>query len=139
MKLWRRKTARALIFNPKTGLFLLTKGALPPFRFHLPGGGINKNESAEDAVKRELKEELNIQTKDISSLTFISKQDECTMLIPHTSNIFIIEINNVTLKLSWEICRVKWVSMTELKRCVYLDEPVLKGIEGLALIKTVAF
>ncbi len=50
-----------LILNDK-GELLLTKRAFDPEKgkFDLPGGFVNTGERAEDAVKRELKEELNI-------------------------------------------------------------------------------
>lgn len=131
MRFSRRKTARAVIFNPKTKLFLLAKGVLPPFRFHLPGGGIDKDESVEEAMRRELQEELNIQAKDISAVTFISKQDEYVMLIPHTAHIFIVEVKNVALKLSWEIWEVEWVDKKELLKRVYMSDVVRLSVSAM--------
>jgi len=63
MNLFRRKVARAFIYDPTKKLFLVAKSAMPPFLYHLPGGGINKNESPAVALKRELQEEHNIQKK----------------------------------------------------------------------------
>jgi len=53
----------------KDNKFLLTKRVkidpedvdYAPFVWHLPGGGIEKNEDAEISLKREIKEELNIE------------------------------------------------------------------------------
>lgn len=129
MKFWKRKVARAVIFDPKTKLFLLAKGALPPFSFHLPGGGIDRNESSEEAVRRELREELNIQPENILNVAFVGKQDESVMGIPHVADIFIVHVGNLDIRLSWEIWKAEWVDREELQRRVYLNELVLKELK----------
>ena len=131
---WKRKVARAAIFDSKTKLFLLTKSTLPPFKFHLPGGGIHRNEPAEEAVRRELREELNIQPENILAITFAGKQDESVMCIPHTADIFVIQVVNLDIKLSWEIWKAEWFKKEELQRFMHLDEHILKEINDLDLI-----
>jgi len=130
MKFWKRKVARAVIFDSKTKLFLLAKGALPPFNFHLPGGGIDRNESAEQAVRRELREELNIQPENILNVAFVGKQDESVIGVPHAADIFIVQVENLDIKLSWEIWKTEWVDRGELQRRVYLNELVLEKLRN---------
>ena len=60
------KVAAALLFeNGK--IFATKRGASPyPYvahKYEFPGGKIEQNESGEDAVKRELKEELDMEVK----------------------------------------------------------------------------
>ena len=61
MPLTRR--ARVLVFEGNK--ILAVKGRIGPNLWQLPGGGIKYGESAIDAARRELKEELNL---DIASL-----------------------------------------------------------------------
>ena len=62
--------AVACIIENGAGEILLTRRAFEPSKgmLDLPGGFINLDETAEDAVRREIKEELNL---DISSLQYI--------------------------------------------------------------------
>jgi 8-oxo-dGTP pyrophosphatase MutT (NUDIX family) len=115
MKLWRRKTARAYIFDPEKRLFLLAKSSLPPFHTHLPGGGINRGESPEEAVRRELREELHIQTENIISISYIESRKSTTMYIPHLDYIFLVIVKNVQVKLSWEIKEACWTQPEALR------------------------
>lgn len=55
-----------IIFNDK-GELLLTKRSVEPFygMLDLPGGFVDPGENAEEAIKRELKEELNIEVNNL--------------------------------------------------------------------------
>lgn len=57
------------------GFVLLTKRAIDPYKdlFCLPGGHINEYETAEDAIKREVKEETGL---DVIALEFAGYRDE---------------------------------------------------------------
>ena len=62
--------AVAALFTDNEGKLLLTvRGVEPGYgMLDLPGGFVNPGESAENAVKRELKEELGIQVKNLEYL-----------------------------------------------------------------------
>ncbi len=100
--------------------------------YHLPGGGIDGNELAEYALKRELREELNILPNNIISTTFLRKTNTSVLCVPHEMDIFLIKVVNTDLKLCWEIHSVKWVSFEELYK--FLDSDSLIGVEGLAYL-----
>ena len=59
--------AVACIIENSNGEILLTRRAFEPAKgmLDLPGGFINLDETAEDAVKREIKEELNLETESL--------------------------------------------------------------------------
>lgn len=61
--------------NDDEGFVLLTKRAIDPYKglFCLPGGHINEYETAEDAVRREVKEETGL---DVIALEFAGYRDE---------------------------------------------------------------
>ena len=64
-------TCGALIFNDKNEVFLMRSHKWKD-KYALPGGHIEYGEKAEDAVKREVKEETNL---DVDVLEFFMMQD----------------------------------------------------------------
>jgi len=51
------------IFNPEFSGIVLIKRKNPPFGFALPGGFVDYGENVENALKREMKEETNLDIK----------------------------------------------------------------------------
>ncbi len=51
------------IFAPEFQGVVLIKRKNPPFGFALPGGFVDRGESVEEALKREMKEEINLDVK----------------------------------------------------------------------------
>lgn len=114
MNIWRRKVARAYIFDKDKKLFLIAKSSLPPYTYHLPGGGIDRKETGKDALLRELGEELNILPHNVISISFLSKVHTSVLYIPHEMDIFLVTVRDVDIKLSWEIYSVVWVAFEDL-------------------------
>ncbi len=115
MEIWHRKTVRAYIFDPDKKAFLLAKSSLPPFGYHLPGGGINRKEKPEDATRRELREELNILPENIIHVSYMRSRKTRVMWIPHAEDIFLVIVKGVQIKLSWELSEAKWVTTEKLR------------------------
>ncbi len=123
MKLWKRKVARAFIFDPETNLYLIVKHLFFSSVYSLAGGGIHKDESPELALRRELAEELNIKDENIISIKFLYKTDYTTMWIPHTADIFLVTVKDLDIKQSFEIQKIKWVNKDQLKEYLGKDVP----------------
>ena len=51
------------IFNPEFKGIVLIKRKNPPLGFALPGGFVDRGERVEDALRREMKEEINLNVK----------------------------------------------------------------------------
>ena len=51
------------IFNPEFSGIVLIERKNPPLGFALPGGFVDRGEKVEDALKREMKEEINLDVK----------------------------------------------------------------------------
>lgn len=62
-------TAGALIFNPKGKVFLMRSHKWHG-QYVIPGGHIELGETIEEALKREIKEETNLDIYDIEFLVF---------------------------------------------------------------------
>lgn len=99
---------------------MFTRGILPPFGFHVPGGGINRGEPALVALKRELYEELGIEQNDIVSSTFLYTIDHRVYGIPHRSHIYFVVLTDpaasIPKKLSWEVPGYKWRELTQKEK-----------------------
>lgn len=62
-----RRTVAGVIFNSEKEILLCERGPskkYAPGAWHMPGGGIDEGESPEDALRRELMEELDLQLGD---------------------------------------------------------------------------
>jgi nucleoside triphosphatase len=68
-KKYPEPTVGALIFNPKGEIFLMTS---PKWleKYVIPGGHIELGETMEQALKREIKEETNLEIFDIEFISF---------------------------------------------------------------------
>lgn len=60
-----RKGVSALIVNKKEEFLLVNLESFENKYFAIPGGGLNEKESLEEAIYREIKEELNIEKEDL--------------------------------------------------------------------------
>lgn len=107
-------TAGAII--EKRGKILLTKRNIKPYRDYwcLPGGHIERGEKAEEAVKREVKEETGLDFKP----KFSRYYDE---IIPRIGwhalvLIFVGKVSGKIKKQEKEVKEIKWFSKKELKK-----------------------
>ena len=92
----------------------------------LPGGRINFEEKAEDAIKREIKEEIGLNVKKVK---FLFYHDEILPNLPSHSlvMVFLIEVSG-KLKLNWEVSEAKWFSQKEIEKLdmAFLHKEVIK-------------
>ncbi len=101
-----------LIFN-KEGRLLVTRRAVDPDRgkMDLPGGFVDPDETAEEAVSRELKEELGVEVKTLRYLTSRSNQYLFSGIMVFTLDLaFRAEIVNMkNMVASDDISSFEWI------------------------------
>jgi len=112
----------------KGNKILLTKRNISPYKDYwcLPGGHVERNEKVEDAVKREVKEETDLNFKP----KFFKYYDE---IIPginwHAVSLFFIgEAKGKIRTNKQEVKKFKWFSQKEIGRLklAFLNKQVLK-------------
>jgi len=131
-----RKGVSALIMNDKNEFLLINLEVFKTHFFAIPGGGLDGNESTEDAVYREIQEELGIARQ---SLEFVSVCKESLKLLFKTKKLqrdgveydgseryffgFKFTGGDSEIKLQeGEIRSYKWVSYENLKDYLLFDD-----------------
>ena len=80
-----RKRASAVIVE--NGKVLLIKRVKPDAEYYIfPGGGVDENESIEEALKREVKEELNLKVEKFKPLFSIENLSVPSLITIHKDN-----------------------------------------------------
>lgn len=88
-------------------------------RYGLVGGGINRGENSEDALWREIKEEVGIVKDDVINLIPIAETIDLPFKflffkIINQPKFFLVQIkSDLPLKTNWEIKKIFWVSADE--------------------------
>jgi len=145
-----RKGVSALIINKNQEFLLVNLISFKDRYFAIPGGGLEENETPEDAVYREIQEELGI---DKESLKFVGKGNTPIIFKFKVTREdkeyegserhffgfhFIGSDNEIKLKEN-EVRTYKWVSFTELKKFLLfdnqLDETREKILEIFSFLK----
>lgn len=130
-----RKGVSALIINSNQEFLLVTLKSFEDKYFAIPGGGIEEGENTEDAVYREIQEELNIRKE---SLIYVGKSDTPLKTTFKTPKItregkeyigseryffgFNFVGNNNEIKLQEEEVKAyKWVTFSDLDKHLLFD------------------
>lgn len=88
-----RKSARAIVLN-ETGEMAVQY--LETYDFHkLPGGGVDVGETIEEALERELQEELGARVKNIRELGVVIEYRTLHYNLLHISHGFVAELDGV--------------------------------------------
>ena len=100
----KKSRARAIILNHDKTQILLVKN-ITYKQFHLPGGGIEKEETGEVAVIREIQEELGIDIFVLYQLGRYKYSDTNKHV-----EIFVTQTNATDFQMQWELDHAEWFS-----------------------------
>lgn len=90
-------------------------------RWEFPGGKVEKGESFEDAIKREMKEEFCV---DCIPLDFISKADFLHKEKIRTVYAYLVELQHDGIECSYKLSEhteYKWVNINEIMNLDFVD------------------
>jgi 8-oxo-dGTP diphosphatase len=101
-------------------VLLIQRGSEPNKGFWgIPGGYVGWDESAEDTVKREVKEETNLDVKGVRLVGVYTSPDRHPKQVINI--VYLVEVNNEELKHGDDALDAKWVSLDELPDKLALD------------------
>lgn len=118
----------AFVVNKKNELLLCYRAQEPKKgTLDLPGGFVDINETAEEAVKREVLEELNLETDTVSYLFSIPNKYLYSDFTVHTLDMFFkIEVKNLSnIKCRDDVADAKFVHFDKIN----IDEIGLESIK----------
>lgn len=102
-------TAGAIIRNGEGCVLLLKHRFRPSPGWGIPGGFIERGEQPEQALRRELREEIELEVEDVKLFTTRAFKE-----LKQIEIIFTARALNDTARLSFEIQKAGWFSLDEL-------------------------
>ena len=123
-------TVDVLVINKKTDEILLIKRLNEPFKdcWALPGGFVDENEDLEQAARRELFEETNIETDEMTQIGTFGKpyRDPRGHMISVAYQTNLIE--NQKVKAKDDAKDVKWFSINDLPELAFDHFEIINSI-----------
>ncbi len=123
-------TVDVLVINKKTDEILLIKRLNEPFKdcWALPGGFVDENEDLEQAARRELFEETNIETDEMTQIGAFGKPNRDPrghmISVAYQTNL----IDNQIVKAKDDAKEVKWFSINDLPDLAFDHFDIINSI-----------
>ena len=93
------------------GKILLVRSRFSRQEWALPGGGVKRNESYEQAVVREVSEEIGLK---IHNLRYLGKANSHESYAKFSVRVFAAHASNYDIKCNFEIMEAQWLNMNYL-------------------------
>jgi 8-oxo-dGTP diphosphatase len=123
-------TVDVLVINKKTGEILLIKRLKEPFKdcWALPGGFVDEGEDLEQAARRELLEETNVETGKMTQVGAFGKPNRDPrghmISVAYQTNL----IENQIVKAKDDAKEVKWFSINDLPDLAFDHLEIINSI-----------
>ena len=111
----KKDRVRVIIYRDD-GKILLVRGRFSRQEWALPGGGVNRNESYEQAAVREVLEEIGLK---IHNLRYLGKANSHESYAKFSVRVFAAHASNCDIKCNFEIMEARWLNMNYLPEEYY--------------------
>lgn len=112
------KSAGAVIKNKKGEILMIERNIFPP-GWAAPAGHVDEGEKPEEAMIREVREEVGINVKDFKLLTheFVDWNECSKGIVGHDWHVYeVLDYEGEIRRSEREVKGIKWVSIDELKK-----------------------
>ena len=111
----QKDRVRVIVYRDD-GKILLVRSRFSRQEWALPGGGVNRNESYEQAAVREVLEEIGLK---IHNLRYLGKANSHESYVKFSVRVFVARASNYDIKCNFEIMEARWFNMNYLPKEYY--------------------
>ena len=111
----QKDRVRVIVYRDD-GDILLVKNRFSRQEWALPGGGVNRNESYEQAAVREVLEEIGLR---VHNLRYLGKANSHESYAKFSVRVFAAHASNCDIKCNFEIMEARWLNMNYLPKEYY--------------------
>ena len=115
-KLGPKKDRVRVIIYRDDGDILLVKNRFSRQKWALPGGGVNRNESYEQAAAREVLEEVGLK---IDNLRYLGKTNSHESYTKFSVRVFVAHTSDYAIKCNFEIMETRWLNREYIPKEYY--------------------
>ena len=108
----QKDRVRVIVYRDD-GDILLVKNRFSRQKWALPGGGVNRNESYEQAAVREVSEEIGLK---IHNLRYLGKANSHESYAKFSVRVFAAHASDYDIKCNFEIMEARWLSRDYLPK-----------------------
>ena len=111
----KKDRVRVIVYRDD-GKILLVRSRFSRQEWALPGGGVSRNESYEQAAVREVSEEIGLK---IHNLRYFGKANSHESYAKFSVRVFAAHASNCDIKCNFEIMEARWLNMNYLPKEYY--------------------
>ena len=108
----QKDRVRVIVYRDD-GKILLVRSRFSRQEWALPGGGVNRNESYEQAAVREVLEEIGLK---IHNLRYLGKANSHESYAKFSVQVFAAHASDYDIKCNFEIMEARWFNMNYLPK-----------------------
>ena len=111
----QKDRVRVIVYRDD-GKILLVRGRFSRQKWALPGGGVNRNESYEQAAVREVLEEIGLK---IHNLRYLGKANSHESYAKFSVRVFAAHASDYDIRCNFEMMEAQWLNMNYLPEEYY--------------------